>query len=82
METLTLVRDFGIPIVLLIAAVGALWKAWRIERKTREGELKQRRSDLEKREEELHILYRKLALRELRHLIDERQAIAEDGSDG
>jgi hypothetical protein len=70
METLGLVRDFGIPLALLIAAVVALWRAWRLERKMRERDLSQRSRRLLIREEELHAIYRELALRELSGLVE------------
>ena len=70
MNVLALVRDFGIPLALLIAAVVALWRAWRVERKMRERDLAERRQKLLSREDELYYLYRELALRELANLVE------------
>lgn len=69
MSVLGLVRDFGIPLVLLIAAVLALWRSWLLERKMRERDLAERREKLLAREQELYRLYRELALRELSGLV-------------
>lgn len=81
MEALALVRDFGIPLALLIAAVIALWRAWRLERKMRERDLSQRRRRLLIREEELYTIYRELALRELSGLIGDRRDYLKDVRD-
>lgn len=81
MEAFALVRDFGIPLTLLIAAVVALWRAWRLERKMRERDLAERREKLLARESELYYLYRELALRELSGLIDARQEALRDIQD-
>jgi len=70
MSVLGLVRDFGIPLALLIAAVVALWRAWRLERKMRERDLAERRQRLLAREDELYFIYRQLALRELANLVE------------
>lgn len=72
MNVLALVRDFGIPLALLIAAVLALWRAWRLERKMRERDLAERRQKLLSREDELYYFYRELALRELAGLVGAR----------
>lgn len=81
MEALALVRDFGIPLALLIAAVIALWRAWRLERKMRERDLRERRRRLLIREEELYTIYRELALRELSGLIGDRGDYLKDVRD-
>lgn len=81
MEALALVRDFGIPLALLIAAVVALWRAWRLERKMRERDLAERRKKLLARESELYYIYRELALRELSGLINDRQDLLKDVRD-
>ena len=81
MNVLGLVRDFGIPLALLIAAVVALWRAWRLERKMRERDLAERRQRLLAREDELYYLYRELALRELAGLINGRQDFLKDVRD-
>ncbi len=73
MEALALVRDFGIPLALLIAAVAALWRALRLERRLRERDLADRHRRLSAHEQELYGLYRKLALRELSKLASNRQ---------
>jgi hypothetical protein len=75
MEALALVRDFGIPLALLIAAVAALWRAWRLERRLRERDLADRHRRLSTHEQELYGLYRKLALRELGRLANNRQTL-------
>lgn len=72
MSVLALVRDFGIPLALLIAAVIALWRAWRLERKMRERDLRERRRRLLIREDELYTIYRELALQELNRLVGSR----------
>jgi hypothetical protein len=79
MDALGLVRDFGIPIALLIAAVVALWRAWQLERKMRERDLVERREKLLAREDELYSLYRELA-----GLVNDREDALKDihcGSD-
>lgn len=81
MEALALVRDFGIPLALLIAAVVALWRAWRLERKMRERDLQERRQKLVARENELYSLYRELALRELSGLVNDRQSVLKVNDD-
>jgi hypothetical protein len=81
MEALGLVRDFGIPLALLIAAVIALWRAWRLERKMRERDLQERRQKLVARENELYSLYRELALRELSGLVNDRQSVLKVNDD-
>jgi hypothetical protein len=81
MEALALVRDFGIPLALLIAAVIALWRAWRLERKMRERDLRERRRRLLIREEELYTIYRELALRELSGLVCDRRDFLKDVRD-
>jgi hypothetical protein len=70
MDILALVREVGIPLALLIAAVVALWRAWRLECKLRQRDLHQRRRRLIEHEDELFALYRQLALRELGQLVD------------
>ncbi len=70
MSVLGLVREVGIPLALLIAAVIALWRAWLLERKMRERDLQERRQRLLSREDELYYLYRELALRELANLVE------------
>ncbi|TET23619.1 MAG: hypothetical protein E3J71_01735 [Candidatus Stahlbacteria bacterium] len=70
MSVLGLVREVGIPLALLIAAVIALWRAWLLERKMRERDLSQRRQRLLAREDELYFIYRQLALRELANLVE------------
>jgi len=72
MNVLGLVRDFGIPIVLLVAAVAALWRAWLLERRMRERDLADRCRRLAAHEQELYALYRKHALRELGRLVENR----------
>jgi hypothetical protein len=72
MNVLGLVREVGIPLALLIAAVVALWRAWLLERKMRERDLAERRQKLLAREDELYALYRELALRELAGLVEGR----------
>ena len=81
MEALALVREFGIPLALLIAAVIALWRAWLLERKMRERDLRERRRRLLIREEELYTIYRELALRELSGLIGDRHDFLKDVRD-
>lgn len=81
MSVLGLVRDFGIPLALLVAAVIALWRAWRLERKMRERDLAERRERLMAREQELYRLYRELALRELVRLTNSRHPLLEDVQD-
>ncbi|MEA3312605.1 MAG: hypothetical protein U9Q76_10350 [candidate division WOR-3 bacterium] len=81
MNVLGLVREVGIPLALLIAAVVALWRAWLLERKMRERDLAERRQKLLARESELYYLYRELALRELAGLIDDRQDLLKDVRD-
>ncbi|MCK4333604.1 hypothetical protein KAX06_02320 [candidate division WOR-3 bacterium] len=81
MNVLGLVRDFGIPLALLIAAVVALWRAWLLERRMRERDLAERCQKLIVREDELYALYRELALRELSGLIDDRQDFLKDVRD-
>ncbi|TKJ43433.1 hypothetical protein CEE36_03615 [candidate division TA06 bacterium B3_TA06] len=70
MSVLGLVREVGIPLALLIAAVIALWRAWRLERRMRERDLQKRRQRLLAREDELYFIYRQLALRELANLVE------------
>lgn len=70
MSVLGLVREVGIPLALLVAAVIALWRAWRLERKMRERDLQERRQRLLAREDELYFIYRQLALRELANLVE------------
>lgn len=70
MDILSLVKDFGIPFAILIAAVIALWKAFQVERKLREKELEQYRKLLESREEELHELYKDRALKNLHDFVE------------
>lgn len=70
MSVLGLVREVGVPLALLVAAVIALWRAWRLERKMRERDLSQRRQRLLAREDELYFIYRQLALRELANLVE------------
>jgi len=81
MNVLAMVRDFGIPLALLIAAVIALWRAWRLERKMRERDLAERCQKLIVREDELYALYRELALRELVRLTSDRQEVLKDVHD-
>lgn len=78
MDIGALARDFGIPLALLIAAVAALWRAWRLERKMRERDLADRCRRLSFHEDELYSLYRELALRELRRLTRGRKIILKD----
>ena len=78
MNVLGLVRDFGIPLALLIAAVVALWRAWLLERRMRERDLAERCQKLIVREDELYALYRELALRELVRLTSDRQEVLKD----
>jgi len=70
MSVLGLVREVGIPLALLVAAVIALWRAWLLERKMRERDLQERRQRLLAREDELYFIYRQLALRELANLVE------------
>lgn len=74
MDILSLVKDFGIPFAILIAAIIALWKAFQVERKLRDEkqnqEAKRYRELLENREEELHELYKKRALKNLHDLVE------------
>jgi len=79
MDILALVRDFGIPVALLAAAVAALWRVWRIEHRLRERDREERLKKLIEREDELYAIYRELALRELGSLADERLARIDDG---
>jgi formylmethanofuran dehydrogenase subunit A len=81
MNVLGLVRDFGIPLALLIAAVVALWRAWLLERRMRERDLAERCQKLIVREDELYALYRELALRELVRLTSDRQEVLKDVHD-
>ncbi len=81
MNVLGLVREVGIPLALLIAAVVALWRAWRLERKMRERDLAERCQKLIVREDELYALYRELALRELVRLTSNRQEVLKDVHD-
>jgi len=81
MSVLGLAREVGIPLALLIAAVVALWRAWRLERKMRERDLAERRQKLLARESELYYLYRQLALRELVRLTSDRQEVLKDVHD-
>lgn len=81
MTVLGLIRDFGIPLALLIAAVLALWRAWLVERRMRERDLAERKKRLLAREEELYSLYRELALRELARLTNSRHPLLEDVQD-
>jgi|GEM_PF-3243403 len=70
MDILSLVKDFGIPLSILIAAVVALWRAWKIERRLRDTEKKDRREKLEAREKELIDLYREAAKPALQRLLE------------
>lgn len=70
MSVLGLVREVGVPLALLVAAVIALWRAWLLERKMRERDLSQRHQRLLAREDELYFIYRQLALRELANLVE------------
>ncbi|MBD3286126.1 hypothetical protein GF359_06405 [candidate division WOR-3 bacterium] len=74
MDIASLVRDFGIPVALLAAAVAALWRAWRVEHRLRERDREDRLAKLIEREAELYTLYRQLALRELTALANNRQS--------
>jgi hypothetical protein len=77
MEILGLVRDFGVPLALLVAAVVALWRAWRLERRLRRRDMHQRQAMLLAREHELYTLYRELALRELGSLASGRMGLSD-----
>jgi len=79
MDILALVREFGLPFALLLAAVGALWRAWGLERRWRERENKNLVERLARRELELYSLYRKLALRDLGTLVRKRNSRGSDG---
>lgn len=81
MDFFGLIRDFGIPLGLLIVAVVTLWRAWRLERKMRELDLAERGHRLKARENELYTLYRQLALRELDHLVIKHDSIEEESND-
>lgn len=78
MDVLQLVKDYGIPLTLLIAAVLALWRAWQVERKIRDqerdSEINRYRKMLESREEELHELYKDQARKNLRDLVLKEKA--------
>jgi len=72
MDFLEVARNFGLPLTLLIFAVIALWRAWRVERQLREKELTERAKKLAVREEELYALYRAIALKNLSKLVRKR----------
>lgn len=72
MDFVALVREVGIPLALLVTAVAVLWRAWRLECRLRDKDIRERQAKLDERESELYTLYRELALRELAGLVEGR----------
>lgn len=72
MDLVALVREVGLPLALLVTAVAVLWRAWRLESRLREQDIRERHEKLAEREAELHTLYRELALHELASLVEGR----------
>lgn len=70
MDLLTLAKEFGFPLAILVLAVVVLWRQWRLESKLRDQEKSEQIKRLTKREDELGEIYRKLARPSLEKLTE------------